>query len=181
METVSSSICNNHQSMKICIYRPTTLEEYGQTFSVSANPGQLNKSLHKQKHTDFTVLVHVPFLVFTFMGVVVGSSATFREISTGRILVLLSGATSSLISFTWMCSMVGDRSVALITATLSGTSFLPPDYKTINRTSYNIVYNHLFMCILSCPELVLEKSNYTPITYKQGRMSYYCIQAEHKS
>ena len=45
--------------------KPTTLEEYGQTFSVSAKPGQLNKSLHKQKHTDFTVLVDVPFLVFT--------------------------------------------------------------------------------------------------------------------
>lgn len=62
------------------------------------------------------------------MGVVVGSSATLREISTGRVLILLSGATSSLISFTWVCSMIGDRSVALITATLSGTSFLAPDY-----------------------------------------------------
>jgi hypothetical protein len=33
--------------------------------------------------------------------------------------------------------MIGDRSVALITATLSGTSFLAPDYKSTNKTSYN--------------------------------------------
>jgi len=91
------------------------------------------------------------------MGVVVGSSATFREISTGRVLILLSGATNSLISFTWVCSMIGDRSVALITATLSGTSFLAPNYKTINRTSYNIIYTHLLSCTLSCLALVLEK------------------------
>ena len=136
----------------------------------SANSGQLNKSLHKQKHTDFTALVDVPFLEFTSIGVVVGSSATFREISTGRVLILLSGATSSLISFTWVCSMIGDRSVALITATLSGTSFLAPDYKTINRISYNITYNHLLLCILSCLALVLEKINYTTITNKQGRI-----------
>ena len=146
---------------------------------MSANLGQLNKYLHKQKHTDFTVLVDVPFLVFTSMGVVVGSSATFREISTGRVLILLSGATSSLISFTWVCSMIGDRSVALITATLSGTSFLAPDYKTINRTSY-IIYTHLLLCTLSCPALVLEIINYTTITNKQGRISYYFIQAIHK-
>jgi hypothetical protein len=86
----------------------------------------------KQIHLDgiFTVLAD-----FTSMGVVVGSSATFREISTGRVLILLSGATNSLISFTWVCSMMGDRSVALITATLSGTSFLAPDCKNQNRTS----------------------------------------------
>ena len=133
---------------------------------MSANLGQLSKSLHKQKQTYMYWLM-CPFLVFTSMGVVVGSSATFREISTGRVLILLSGATSSLISFTWVCSMIGDRSVALITATLSGTSFLAPDYKTINRTSYNIVYNHL-LCTLSCPALLLEKINHTPITNKQG-------------
>jgi len=153
--------------------KPTTLEEHGRTFSVSANPRQLNKSLHKQKYTDFTVLVDVLFLVFTSMGVVVGSSATFSEISTGRVLILLSGATSSLISFTWVCSMIGDRSVALITATLSGTSFLAPDYKTTNRISYNIIYNHLLLCTLSCPALVLEKINYTTITNKQVRISEY--------
>lgn len=83
----------------------------------------------------FTVLVDFPFPDFTSMGVVVGSSAIFREISTGRVLILLSGATNSLISFTWVCSMMGDRSVALITATLSGTSFLAPDYKNRNRMS----------------------------------------------
>jgi hypothetical protein len=105
------------------------------------------------------------------MGVVVGSSAIFREISTGRVLILLSGATSSLISFTWVCSMIGDRSVALITATLSGTSFLAPDYKIINKTSYNTVYNHLFLCTLSCPAPLLKKINYTPITNKQTRQN----------
>ena len=99
------------------------------------------------------------------MGVVVGSSATFREISTGRVLILLSGATNSLISFTWVCSMIGDRSVALITATLSGTSFLAPNYKTINRTSYNIIYTHLLSCTLSCLALVLEKL-ITPLNQK---------------
>jgi hypothetical protein len=81
-------------------------------------------------NATFTVMADFPFPVLTSMGVVVGSSATFREISTGRVLILLSGATSSLISFTWVCSMMGERSVALITATLSGTSFLAPDYKT---------------------------------------------------
>lgn len=94
---------------------------------------------------SFAVLADFPFPAFTSMGVVVGSSAIFREISTGRVLSLLSGATNSLISFTWVCSMMGDRSVALITATLSGTSFLAPDYKNQNKTSYKTVEDHFIL------------------------------------
>lgn len=89
----------------------------------------------KMEHTNHREF-DCSYCLFTSMGVVVGSSATFREISTGRVLSLLSGATSSLISFTWVCSMIGERSVALITATLSGTSFLAPNYKNRNKLSY---------------------------------------------
>ena len=53
------------------------------------------------------------------MGVVVGNSATLSDISTG----LLSGAINSRISVTFVCSIIGERSVAFITATLSATSF----------------------------------------------------------
>jgi hypothetical protein len=126
------------------------------------NPGQLNENLmHSLKimqinlNGSFTVLADFPFCAFTSMGVVVGSSATFREISTGRELILLSGATNSLISFTWVCSMMGDRSVALITATLSGTSFLAPDYKNRNKTSCKTIEDHFILYklrLLNCFE-----------------------------
>lgn len=66
------------------------------------------------------------FTIFTSMGEVVESSATLMEISTG-LLVLgsVAGANTSLISLICVFSIIGERSVAFITATLSATFFLP--------------------------------------------------------
>lgn len=59
------------------------------------------------------------------MGVVVGSCATFKDISTGLlVLVSVTGTTTSRISFTSVFSIIGDKSVAFITATLSANSDL---------------------------------------------------------
>jgi hypothetical protein len=63
----------------------------------------------------------------TSIGVVVGSSATFMETSIGRPLrpgSFDTEQTTSLISFTCVLSRIGERSVALMTATLSARSLV---------------------------------------------------------
>jgi hypothetical protein len=52
--------------------------------------------------------------------------------------------------------MIGDRSVALITATLSGTSFLAPDYKNRSKLSYKTASDHILFCKLRLLNTVSE-------------------------